>query len=253
MTTPLLQITDLHASLPGTPPKELLKGISLTINAGEVHAIMGPNGSGKSTLSKVASGHPDYTVTSGDVLLRGESLLEMSPDERARKGLFMGFQYPVEIPGVPNSEFLRIAANVRRKERGEEELDPFDFQELLVEKMKLLDMDSRYKDRGVNEGFSGGEKKRNEILQMAILEPAVAILDETDSGLDVDALRIVSHGINALRRPDNAVLLITHYQRLLDYVQPDFVHILAGGKILMSGDKALALEVETRGYDWITA
>lgn len=252
MTTPLLQITDLHASLPGPPTVELLKGLSLTLNPGEVHAIMGPNGSGKSTLAKVAAGHPDYEVTAGDVLLRGESLLEMSPDERSRKGLFLGFQYPVEIPGVSNAEFLRIAANVRRKERGEEELDPFDFQEVLDEKMKLLDMDARYKDRGVNEGFSGGEKKRNEILQMAVLDPAVAILDETDSGLDVDALRVVSHGINAIRGQDNAVLLITHYQRLLDYVKPDFVHILSGGRIVKSGGAELALDVETRGYDWIT-
>jgi Fe-S cluster assembly ATP-binding protein len=253
MTTPLLEIKSLHATIPGTPPVEILKGISLTINPGEVHAIMGPNGSGKSTLSKVASGHPDYAVTGGDILFRGESLLELSPDARARKGLFMGFQYPVEIPGVSNAEFLRIAANVRRKERGEEELDPFDFQELLDAKMALLDMDARYRDRGVNEGFSGGEKKRNEILQMAVLDPALAILDETDSGLDVDALKVVSKGINALRRPDNAVLLITHYQRLLDYVRPDFVHILSGGKILKSGDKSLALEVEARGYDWVTA
>jgi len=252
MTTPLLQITDLRASLPGPPQVEILKGISLTINPGEVHAIMGPNGSGKSTLSKVAAGHPDYEVTGGTILLGGENLLDLEPDARARKGLFMGFQYPVEIPGVSNAEFLRIAANARRKERGEEELDPFDFQELLTEKMKVLDMDARFKERGVNQGFSGGEKKRNEILQMAILEPTVAILDETDSGLDVDALRIVSAGINALRRPDNGVLLITHYQRLLDYVQPDFVHILAHGKILKSGGKDLALEVETRGYDWIT-
>ena len=252
MTTPLLQITDLHASLPGPPTVELLKGLSLTLNPGEVHAIMGPNGSGKSTLEKVAAGHPDYEVTAGDVLLRGESLLEMSPDERSRKGLFLGFQYPVEIPGVSNAEFLPIAPNVRRKERGEEELDPFDFQEVLDEKMKLLDMDARYKDRGVNEGFSGGEKKRNEILQMAVLDPAVAILDETDSGLDVDALRVVSHGINAIRGQDNAVLLITHYQRLLDYVKPDFVHILSGGRIVKSGGAELALDVETRGYDWIT-
>ncbi|HLU70425.1 MAG TPA: Fe-S cluster assembly ATPase SufC [Fibrobacteria bacterium] len=251
MTTTLLEITDLHASLPGPPAVELLKGLSLTLKAGEVHAIMGPNGSGKSTLAKVAAGHPDYEVTAGDVLTRGESLLGMSPDERARKGLFLGFQYPVEIPGVSNAEFLRIAANVRRKERGEEELDPFDFQDVLDEKMKLLDMDARYKDRGVNEGFSGGEKKRNEILQMAILDPAVAILDETDSGLDVDALRIVSSGINALRGPNNAILLITHYQRLLDYVKPDFVHILSGGKIVKSGGADLALEVETRGYDWV--
>ncbi len=253
MTPPLLQITDLHASLPGPPPVELLKGISLTINAGEVHAIMGPNGSGKSTLSKVCAGHPDYEVTGGSISFLGEDLLGLEPDARARKGLFLGFQYPVEIPGVPNSEFLRIAYNARRREQGLEEADPFDFQELLAEKMKLLDMDKRFSERGVNEGFSGGEKKRNEILQMAVLDPKVALLDETDSGLDVDALRVVSHGINALRRKDNAVLLITHYQRLLDHVQPDFVHILSGGRIVKSGDKELAMQVETRGYDWIAA
>ena len=253
MTTPLLEVTDLRAGLAGPPPVEILKGINLVIKPGEVHAIMGPNGSGKSTLSKVAAGHPDYTVTGGDVVFQGESLLGMEPDARARKGLFLGFQYPVEIPGVSNAEFLRIAGNARRRDRGEEELDPFDFQELLDKHMKTLDMDAKFKERGVNEGFSGGEKKRNEILQMAVLNPALAILDETDSGLDVDALKIVSKGINALRRPDNAVLLITHYQRLLDYVQPDFVHILAHGKILKSGDKSLALEVETRGYDWVGA
>jgi Fe-S cluster assembly ATP-binding protein len=251
--TALLEIKDLRAGLAGPPPVEILKGVSLTINPGEVHAIMGPNGSGKSTLSKVAAGHPDYEVTGGSVTFLGEDLLELEPDARARKGLFLGFQYPVEIPGVPNAEFLRIAYNARLREQGKEEIDPFDFRELLAGKMKLLDMDARFSERGVNEGFSGGEKKRNEILQMAVLEPSLAILDETDSGLDVDALRIVSQGINALRRPDNAVLLITHYQRLLDYVQPDFVHILAGGKILKSGDKSLALEVEARGYDWLVA
>jgi Fe-S cluster assembly ATP-binding protein len=251
--TPLLDIKDLRASLPGPPPVEILKGISLTINPGEVHAIMGPNGSGKSTLSKVAAGHPDYAVTSGSIAFLGEDLLTLEPDARARKGLFMGFQYPVEIPGVPNSEFLRIAYNARRRAQGQEEVDPFDFQELLADKMKMLDMDQRFSERGVNEGFSGGEKKRNEILQMAILDPKLAVLDETDSGLDVDALRIVSHGINALRRKDNAVLLITHYQRLLDYVKPDFVHILSGGRILKSGDKDLAVQVESRGYDWVGA
>ena len=251
--TALLEIKDLRAVLPGPPPNELLKGISLTINPGEVHAIMGPNGSGKSTLSKVVAGHPDYEVTGGTVRFLGEDLLALEPDARARRGLFLGFQYPVEIPGVPNSEFLRIAYNARRREQGLEEADPFDFQELLTEKMALLDMDERFKERGVNEGFSGGEKKRNEILQMAVLDPRLALLDETDSGLDVDALRVVSKGINALRRDDNAVLLITHYQRLLDYVEPDFVHILSGGRIVKSGDKSLALEVETRGYDWVAA
>ncbi|HAO99751.1 MAG TPA: Fe-S cluster assembly ATPase SufC [Fibrobacteres bacterium] len=247
--TAILDINELKAGLNGV---EILKGISLCIQPGEVHAIMGPNGSGKSTLSKVVAGHPDYTVASGEILFHGEILTDIPPDARARKGIFLGFQYPVEIPGVNNSEFLRMAYNARRKEKGLEELDPFDFQELLADKMKLLDMDARFKDRGVNEGFSGGEKKRNEILQMAVLEPSLAILDETDSGLDVDALKIVSKGINALRKPDNAVLLITHYQRLLDYVQPDYVHVLAHGKILKSGKKDLAREVETRGYDWVT-
>jgi len=246
--TSILEIKDLKAGLNGV---EILKGISLKLNAGEVHAVMGPNGSGKSTLSKVIAGHPDYTVSSGAVLFEGKNLLELEPDQRARQGVFLGFQYPVEIPGVNNAEFLRMACNARRKEKGLEEMDPFDFQEFLKDKMELLEVDARFKDRGVNEGFSGGEKKRNEILQMAILEPSLAILDETDSGLDVDALKVVAHGINALRRPDNAILLITHYQRLLDYVQPDFVHVLAGGRILKSGNKDLALEVETRGYDWV--
>jgi len=246
--TAMLEIKDLKAGLNGV---EILKGISLRLQAGEVHAIMGPNGSGKSTLSKVVAGHPDYTVLAGEILFQSKSLLGMEPDQRAREGIFMGFQYPVEIPGVSNSEFLRMANNSRRKEKGLEELDPFDFQEMLTAKMELLEMDVRFKERGVNEGFSGGEKKRNEILQMAILEPSLAILDETDSGLDVDALKIVAHGINALRRPDNTILLITHYQRLLDYVQPDFVHVLAAGRILKSGDKSLALEVESRGYDWL--
>ncbi len=248
--TAILEIKDLKAGHSGT---EILKGISLKMEAGEVHAIMGPNGSGKSTLSKVVAGHPDYQVISGEILFQGKNLLDLPADQRARLGIFLGFQYPVEIPGVNNSEFLRMAYNSRRKEKGLEELDPFDFQELLTEKMQLLEVDERFKDRGVNEGFSGGEKKRNEILQMAVLEPSLAILDETDSGLDVDALKIVSKGINALRKPDNAILLITHYQRLLDYVQPDFVHVLAQGRILKSGGKDLALEVETRGYDWLTA
>lgn len=248
--TAILEIKNLKAGHSGL---EILKGISLKIEAGEVHAIMGPNGSGKSTLSKVVAGHPDYQILSGEILFQGKNLLDFPADQRARLGVFLGFQYPVEIPGVNNSEFLRMAFNARRKEKGLEELDPFDFQELLTEKMRLLEVDERFRNRGVNEGFSGGEKKRNEILQMAVLEPSLAILDETDSGLDVDALKIVSKGINALRKPDNAVLLITHYQRLLDYVQPDFVHILSGGRILKTGDKHLALEVETRGYDWVAA
>jgi Fe-S cluster assembly ATP-binding protein len=229
----------------------ILKGINLSVKAGEVHAIMGPNGSGKSTLSKIIAGHPDYKVTDGEVIFQGENILALPADERARKGIFLGFQYPVEIPGVNNAEFLRMAYNARQKDKGLEEADPIDFEEILDAKMKTLDMDSRYKDRAINEGYSGGEKKRNEILQMAILDPVLAILDETDSGLDVDALKIVSNGINRLRGPDRAIVLITHYQRLLDYVQPDFVHVLSGGKIIKSGGKDLALEVEKLGYDWL--
>jgi len=244
----MLVIRDLQAAIDG---QAILKGISLEIRSGEVHAIMGPNGSGKSTLSKILAGHPDYAVTGGSVSFEGRDLLASSPDERAREGIFLGFQYPVEIPGVSNSEFLRMATNARRKTQGLEEWDPFDFQEVLEEKMRLLDMDERYRDRGVNEGFSGGEKKRNEILQMALLDPKLAVLDETDSGLDIDALRIVASGINALHTPDRAILLITHYQRLLDHVQPDFVHVLAGGRIVRSGGKDLALELEKRGYDWL--
>jgi Fe-S cluster assembly ATP-binding protein len=232
----------------GTP---ILKGISLSVKKGEVHAIMGPNGSGKSTLSKIISGHPDYGITKGKILFQGEDILELEPDVRSRKGIFMGFQYPVEIPGVNNAEFLRMAYNARRKDKGLEEADPLDFEEILSKKMKALDMDSRFQERAVNEGFSGGEKKRNEILQMAILEPSLAILDETDSGLDVDALKIVSGGINRLRSPENAIVLITHYQRLLDYVKPDFVHVLTGGRIVKSGGPELALEVESKGYDWL--
>ncbi len=249
MTT-LLDIQDLHGGLQGV---EILTGVSLRMQAGEVHAIMGPNGSGKSTLSKIVAGHPEYVVSSGDVRFNGESVLSLEPDVRARKGIFLGFQYPVELPGVNNAEFLRVACNARRREHGEEEFDPFDFQAFLAAKMQLLEMDARYQERGVNEGFSGGEKKRNEILQMAVLEPVLAILDETDSGLDIDALKTVSKGINSLRRPDNAILLITHYQRLLDMVQPDFVHILSRGRFVKSGGKELALEVESRGYDWLTA
>src|SRR6186713_210133 len=247
---PMLEVKNLHVEVDG---KEILKGLNLQVQKGEVHAIMGPNGSGKSTLSKVLAGHPTYEVISGEVLYEGKNLLELEPDERARAGVFMAFQYPVEVPGVSNSQFLRLAYNEKMKHLGEEELDPLEFNDYLKEKAKIVDMSPEFFKRSVNEGFSGGEKKRNEILQMAVLEPKLAILDETDSGLDVDALKVVSKGINALRRPDNAVLLITHYQRLLDYVQPDFVHILMNGKILKSGDKSLALEVETRGYDWLVA
>ena len=246
--TPILEIKDLKAGMNGA---EILKGLSLKLMPGEVHAVMGPNGSGKSTLSKVVAGHPDYVVSHGEVLFNGSSILGVEPDQRARMGIFMGFQYPIELPGVNNAEFLRMACNARRKQLGKDEMDPFDFQEFLAGKMALLEMDSRYKERSVNEGFSGGEKKRNEILQMAVLEPTLAILDETDSGLDVDALKVVAKGISALRRPDNAILLITHYQRLLDYVKPDFVHILSKGRILKSGGPDLALEVESRGYDWV--
>ncbi len=250
----MLEVKEVEAGIAGEGADGLtliLKGINLSVKAGEVHAIMGPNGSGKSTLSKIIAGHPDYRVSKGEVRFRGENILEMDADVRARKGIFLGFQYPVEIPGVNNAEFLRMAYNARRKDQGLEEADPLDFEEILDAKMKTLDMDDRYKDRAINEGYSGGEKKRNEILQMAILDPALAILDETDSGLDVDALKVVAGGINRLRGPDKAIVLITHYQRLLGYVQPDFVHVLSGGRIIKSGGKELALEVEKLGYDWL--
>ncbi len=243
----MLQINDLRAAA----QEEILKGIRLNVNKGEVHAIMGPNGSGKSTLSKVIAGHPDYQITHGDILFEGESLQPLSPDERAKRGVFMGFQYPVEIPGVNNAEFLRMAYNSRQKFLGLEEADPLDFDELLDTKMELLKMDAKFKERALNQGYSGGEKKRNEILQMAILQPKLAVLDETDSGLDIDALKIVALGINYLKTSENAVILITHYQRLLNYIKPDFVHVLSGGKILKSGDSALAKELEVKGYDWI--
>ena len=245
---PLLEINDLHAGFDGT---EIIKGVSLTVNEGEVHAIMGPNGSGKSTLSKVLAGHPSYEVTGGTVRYKGEDLLELDPEQRALAGIFLGFQYPGEIPGVNNAEFLRLAYNARLVNRGEEELDPLDFDDILNEKMKIVGMDVKYKDRFLNDGFSGGEKKKNEILQMAVLEPSLAILDETDSGLDIDALKVVSGGVNKVINETNAVILITHYQRLLNYIQPHFVHVFSQGKIVKSGGKELALELEQQGYDWV--
>ncbi|HEX6598197.1 MAG TPA: Fe-S cluster assembly ATPase SufC [Gemmatimonadaceae bacterium] len=244
----MLDIRDLHATV---SDKEILKGITLTVNAGEVHAVMGPNGSGKSTLAQVLAGHPAYEVTSGTVTYDGKDLLDMEPEERAQAGIFLAFQYPIEIPGVSNAYFLRAAYNEIRKARGEEEIDPMSFADLMDEKMKLVEMEGDMLTRSVNTGFSGGEKKRNEILQMAVLEPKLAILDETDSGLDIDALRIVANGVNSLRRPDNATIVVTHYQRLLNYIVPDFVHVLANGRIVKSGGKELALELEARGYDWI--
>ncbi len=244
----LLEIVDLHARVEDQP---ILHGVNLTIRAGEIHAVMGRNGSGKSTLSKVLAGHPAYTVTRGTVRYGGVDLLELEPEQRARIGLFLGFQYPIEIPGVSNLEFLRVATNARRGENGAEELDTFAFEDLVRDRLRVVQMDPAFLERSVNEGFSGGEKKRNEILQMALLEPNVAILDETDSGLDIDALRIVAGGVNQLATPDNATVLITHYQRLLDVITPDFVHVMAAGRILRTGGKELALKLEKRGYDWI--
>ena len=244
----MLEIKNLHASIAG---KEILKGLTLTVKEGEVHAIMGPNGAGKSTLSNVLSGHPAYTVTSGNVTFNGKDLLAMSPEIRAREGLFMSFQYPVEIPGVSMVNFMRTAVNEQRKYRGEEPLSSSDFLKLMREKRQLVELDSKLANRAVNEGFSGGEKKRNEIFQMAMLNPRLSILDETDSGLDIDALRIVAHGVNLLKTPHNASIVITHYQRLLDYIVPDIVDVLVDGRIVMSGTKELALELEAKGYDWI--
>ena len=244
----MLKIDNIHATAGG---KEILKGISLAVNAGEVHAIMGPNGSGKSTLAQVIAGHPGFEVTQGSITYDGRDLLDMDPEERTQQGVFLAFQYPVEIPGVTNAYFLRSAYNEIRKARGEEEIDPMEFLDLMDKKLKLVDMDPAMLHRSVNAGFSGGEKKRNEILQMAVLEPRLAILDETDSGLDIDALRVVAGGVNALKRPDNATIVVTHYQRLLNYIVPDFVHVLAGGRIVKSGGKDLALELEAKGYDWL--
>ena len=244
----MLEIRGLRASAGGN---EILRGIDLTVNAGEVHAIMGPNGSGKSTLAQVLAGHPAYEVTAGSVTYLGQDLLDMEPEERAQAGVFLAFQYPVEIPGVSNAYFLRAAYNEIRKARGLEELDPMDFLDVLEEKLKVVEWGPEIMSRAVNSGFSGGEKKRNEILQMAVLEPRLAVLDETDSGLDIDALRIVAGGVNRLRRPDNATIVVTHYQRLLNYIVPDRVHVLSGGRIVKSGGKELALELEARGYDWV--
>ncbi len=244
----LLDIRGLTATVAGVT---ILKGIDLTVRAGEVHAIMGPNGSGKSTLAKVLAGHPAYEVTGGTVLLEGKDLFALAAEDRARAGLFLGFQYPVEIPGVSNSSFLRLSYNTVQTGRGRDELDPLEFDDYVREKMKLLEMSPEFLDRSVNDGFSGGEKKRNEILQMAILEPRVSILDETDSGLDIDALRIVAGGVNKLLSADNACVLVTHYQRLLNYITPDYVHVMESGRIIKTGDKALALELESRGYDWL--
>jgi Fe-S cluster assembly ATP-binding protein len=244
----LLDIRGLTATVAGVT---ILKGIDLTVRAGEVHAIMGPNGSGKSTLAKVLAGHPAYEVTGGSVMLDGQDLFALASEARARAGLFLGFQYPVEIPGVSNSGFLRLAYNTVQGARGKYELDPLEFDDYVREKMKLLEMDAGFLDRSVNDGFSGGEKKRNEILQMAILEPKLSILDETDSGLDIDALRVVAGGVNRLLTADNACVLVTHYQRLLNYITPDYVHVMEGGRIIKTGGKELALELESRGYDWV--
>jgi Fe-S cluster assembly ATP-binding protein len=244
----LLEVQDLHATVEG---REILRGVDLTVRAGEVHAIMGPNGSGKSTLAQVLAGHPAYTVTAGRVLYRGNDLLAMPPEQRAREGMFLAFQYPVAIRGITNAYFLRAAVNAIRKHRGEEELGPVEFMDALDEKLRVIGWDSSYLNRPVNDGFSGGEKKRNEILQLAVLDPTLAILDETDSGLDIDALKTVAQTVDKLRRPDNATVLVTHYYRILTHIEPDVVHVLAGGRIVKSGGKELALELEEKGYDWL--
>ena len=246
----MLDIKNLKVTAEG---KEILRGVDLHVDAGEVHAIMGPNGSGKSTLARALAGHPAYEVTEGSVTYEGRDLLDMDPDERAREGVFMAFQYPVEIPGVNNAYFLKAALNAKRKHHGQPELDAMEFMQLIKEKATLLDIDQGMLSRAVNEGFSGGEKKRNEIFQMALLEPRLAILDETDSGLDIDALKTVASGVNAMRSPHRAIIVVTHYQRLLDYIVPDYVHVLSGGRIVKSGEKDLALELEKRGYGWLEA
>ena len=244
----ILSVRNLTANVEG---QQILKGLNLEVKAGEIHAIMGQNGSGKSTFSKLLAGHPAYEVTGGEITFLGQNLLELEPEERALAGIFLAFQYPLEIPGVSNLDFLRVAYNSRRKHQGLEEIDTFDFEDLIEEKLEIVKMNPSFLERSLNEGFSGGEKKRNEILQMALLEPKLAILDETDSGLDIDALKIVANGVNQLATPDNAMILITHYQRMLNYIEPDYVHVMAGGRILKTGGKELALELESRGYDWV--
>ena len=246
--SPILEIQGLKASVNDTA---VIKDLNLTVNPGEIHAIMGKNGSGKSTFSKIVAGHSAYRVTAGNILFNGESILEVEPEERSQKGIFLGFQYPIEIPGVSNADFLRLSCNARRKYQGLDELDPLEFFEFITQKIDVIEMDPSFLNRSVNEGFSGGEKKRNEILQMAVLDTKLAILDETDSGLDIDALKIVSKGINSLANDSNAVILITHYQRLLDYIEPTFIHVMQDGKIIKTGDKSLAKELESKGYDWL--
>jgi Fe-S cluster assembly ATP-binding protein len=246
----MLEVHDLTAKI---EERTILRGIDFTVRAGEVHAIMGPNGSGKSTFAKVVAGHPAYEVTRGEILFEGKTLLNLSPEERARAGIFLGFQYPVEVPGVSNSSFLRLAYNTVQAARGLDELDPLEFDDFVRERMKLLEMDPAFLERSINAGFSGGEKKRNEILQMALLAPKLAILDETDSGLDIDALRVVANGVNKLHTAEMGLVLVTHYQRLLNYIKPDYVHVMEGGRIIKTGDKSLALELESRGYDWVAA